>query len=221
MKITPTDTAPIPLAWVGPIHLVGPHLEATLQVPLATFETPLWPSVNRGARVTAQSGGIRTELIHDTMTRSILLEGNNAASVTRVAHALADHTEDLRALVASTSSFAQFQSLTSHVVGNLLYLRLAISSGDASGHNMVTKAADALMGWILERYPQLSYGSLSGNVCTDKKVSAANVSFSLIVCISVCLCLSLHLCFCLIVCLPECCISPECVCVSQCVFLSL
>ena len=39
---------------------------------------------------------------------------------------------------------------------------------------MATKAADALLHWILAQHPQLSYGSISGNLCTDKKVSAVN-----------------------------------------------
>ncbi len=39
---------------------------------------------------------------------------------------------------------------------------------------MVTKAADALMKWLLHEYPLLSYISISGNYCTDKKVCAVN-----------------------------------------------
>ncbi|MBR4684228.1 MAG: hydroxymethylglutaryl-CoA reductase, partial [Spirochaetia bacterium] len=47
-------------------------------------------------------------------------------------------------------------------------------TGDASGHNMVTNAADKIFGYILEKYPELSYCSISGNYCCDKKVSAVN-----------------------------------------------
>jgi hydroxymethylglutaryl-CoA reductase (NADPH) len=39
---------------------------------------------------------------------------------------------------------------------------------------MVTLAADRLLEWLLTRYPQLRYVSISGNYCTDKKVSAVN-----------------------------------------------
>jgi hydroxymethylglutaryl-CoA reductase (NADPH) len=39
---------------------------------------------------------------------------------------------------------------------------------------MVTKAADALLSWILQQYPALSYSTISGNFCTDKKTSAVN-----------------------------------------------
>jgi hydroxymethylglutaryl-CoA reductase (NADPH) len=60
------------------------------------------------------------------------------------------------------------------IVGNLLYLRLEMSTGDASGHNMVTGAAEAVMQWVLAEYPQLAHVSVSGNYCTDKKASAVN-----------------------------------------------
>jgi len=38
----------------------------------------------------------------------------------------------------------------------------------------VTKAADSLLHWILKNYPRLSYVSVSGNLCCDKKASAVN-----------------------------------------------
>jgi hydroxymethylglutaryl-CoA reductase (NADPH) len=56
----------------------------------------------------------------------------------------------------------------------LLYIRLAFETGDAAGHNMVTLAADHLLGWLLEKHPELRYVSISGNYCSDKKVSAVN-----------------------------------------------
>lgn len=55
-----------------------------------------------------------------------------------------------------------------------MFLRLEATTGDASGHNMLTKAADAVISWLLENYPSLKYVSISGNICVDKKVSAIN-----------------------------------------------
>jgi hydroxymethylglutaryl-CoA reductase (NADPH) len=39
---------------------------------------------------------------------------------------------------------------------------------------MATIAAENILNWILSEYPQLKYISISGNLCTDKKVSAVN-----------------------------------------------
>jgi hydroxymethylglutaryl-CoA reductase (NADPH) len=54
MKITPTmQFAQIPMQWVGPFQLTG-DIIATVEAPMATYETPLWPSVNRGSCVHPQ-----------------------------------------------------------------------------------------------------------------------------------------------------------------------
>ena len=42
---------PIPTKWVGPIRISGNAVQGEHEVPLATYESPLWPSVGRGARI--------------------------------------------------------------------------------------------------------------------------------------------------------------------------
>ena len=170
----PSSFAQIPMQSVGPLKLFGDVQTENLQIPLATYETPLWPSVARGARVTHHAGGIRVTIIDDRMTRSILLEADNAAQAHQAAQSLQNRQAELQALVNQSSRFAQLLALHSQIIGKLLYLRLEFQTGDASGHNMVTHAADRLIPWILAQYPELHYVSISGNYCTDKKVSAVN-----------------------------------------------
>ena len=159
---------------VGPIKIISPDYEAEVMVPMATFEAPLWPSTARGARVTRLAGGIRTVIVRDCMTRSLVVEATGAIEALRISQELAEHFTEISALIAKQSRYARFQNLHSEVLGNLLFLRLEINSGDASGHNMVTQAAEHLMNWLLAKYPELRYVSLSGNYCSDKKVSAVN-----------------------------------------------
>lgn len=71
-------SAAIPMKWVGPIRISGNVAETETAVPLATFETPLWPSVARGAKLSmAVARGIVTTLVDERMTRSILLEAED------------------------------------------------------------------------------------------------------------------------------------------------
>ena len=51
----------------------------------------------------------------------------------------------------------------------LLYLRLAFATGDASGYNMATKAAEQILRGLLAEFPDLKHVSVSGNYCPDKK----------------------------------------------------
>ena len=166
--------AAIPMRKVGPIRLSGPEVEGEALVPLATFETPLWPSVERGARVTAQAGGIRAAIFDERMTRSVLVDAPDAPGALALVRFVEASRAALAEVAAGTSRFARLKDVHFEVVGHLVYVRFEFSTGDAAGHNMVTRAADALLAWILEKRPECAYGSISGNYCCDKKASAVN-----------------------------------------------
>lgn len=170
----PIQHAAIPMRTIGPIKIAGPILQEEVLVPLATFETPLWPSTGRGAAISRLTSGIRTLVPEECMTRSVLVEGPDAEYVSYVARQLQENHEVLMQVVAATSRFTRLQTLHTQLVGNLLYIRFSMTTGDASGHNMTTKAADALLEWMLEHYSKLQYVSISSNYCADKKVSAVN-----------------------------------------------
>jgi hydroxymethylglutaryl-CoA reductase (NADPH) len=159
---------------IGPVRIVSPDVSEDVLVPLATYETPLWASCNRGAKVSVAAGGIRAVVVDDRMTRSVLLEAPDAAEALRAVSGAQQRKADLAGVVAGSSRFARLLDLHHQIVGNLVYLRLEMQTGDASGHNMATKAADAAIEWLLREYPKLKYVSVSGNYCTDKKASAVN-----------------------------------------------
>ena len=64
--------AHIPMRNIGPI-LIQTWAEK-ISVPLATFESPVWAAVNRGARVSRHTSGIEVVVVQECMTRSIILE---------------------------------------------------------------------------------------------------------------------------------------------------
>ena len=166
------EVTPIPTKWIGPVPFTHKDQNCEISVPLATYETTLWPSTNRGAKATRLSGGIQTTIQREGMTRSVIFTGPTAAACIEIADAL-NHDQILKAIQKS-SRHAVLKDIHTEVHGRNLYLRISIDSGNASGHNMVTKAADYVMEEILKTYPQLEYGSISGNMCVDKKVSAIN-----------------------------------------------
>jgi hydroxymethylglutaryl-CoA reductase (NADPH) len=168
------ETANIPLQWVGPIKIIGSEVAGEIEVPLATYETPLWPSTNRGASICRKAGGIRTVILDDRMTRSVLVEAKDGETAFLASQKLHQRKEEIAKLASLTSSYVRFLDMHTQIVGNLLYIRLEMTTGDASGHNMVTKAADHILTWICANYPELAYVSISGNYCTDKKVSCVN-----------------------------------------------
>lgn len=174
MKAHKLSQAPIPMRNVGPIKISGSVLDEKVTVPLATYETPLWHSVGRGARVSTLTDGIKTTVVDERMSRSILLEADDAYAAVEAVNSIKSRKGELNQVVAESSRFAQLIDMNSQIVANLIYLRLEFTTGDASGHNMVTNAADRIIPWILSEYPQLRYSSISGNYCSDKKATAVN-----------------------------------------------
>lgn len=170
-----TTMTPVPTSWVGPIRVSGEAMTGEQSVPLATYESPLWPSVGRGARVSRMvEGGIRATVVDERMTRSVLLRADDAAAALAASRAIHADLEGLRDAVAAQSRFTRLLEVHDEIVGGLLFVRFAFSVGDASGHNMVTQAADVLLARILDANPALAYGSVSGNLCSDKKATAVN-----------------------------------------------
>jgi len=168
------EVAAIPMKSAGPIKIISKELVGELKVPMATFETPVWPSTNRGAKVSRMCGGIQAVIIDDRMTRSIVLEAPSAQQAYAILESLQQREQDIAYVISTTGRFAKLKDWHCQIVGNLLYMRIAISSGDAAGHNMVTAAAEGILNWLLAQYSELNYVSISANYCVDKKVSAVN-----------------------------------------------
>lgn len=173
-KSSQEQIASIPMRTVGPVKIISAEVHEDIAIPLATFESPLWPSTHRGTRVCTAAGGIRATIIDERMTRSVLVEADSAAEVYQVYQEIKQRKDELQAIISETSRFAKLIDLNAQIVGSLLYLRFELLTGDAAGHNMVTLASDRLLDWMLKEYPVLRYVTISGNYCSDKKVSAVN-----------------------------------------------
>jgi hydroxymethylglutaryl-CoA reductase (NADPH) len=167
--------AGVPLRWVGPLRISGNVATIETTVPLATYESPLWPSVGRGARISMLvENGIVANLVGERMTRSVFVRATDSQTAYLAALEVDARLAELRDVVRTCSKFTELIGFHHEIVANLLFLRFEFTTGDAAGHNMATLAADALMKHILNTIPGISYGSISGNYCTDKKATAIN-----------------------------------------------
>lgn len=180
MNTAETFLTGVPTRWVGPLRVSGDAVSpdapyAEISVPLATYESPLWPSVGRGASISREiEGGIRTVVVDERMSRSVLFVTQSAVVAEHGASVVQQRFDELAEVVSAGSRHAKLIEIHPEVVGNLLFVRFAYKTGDASGHNMVTNASDAIMERILSWNIGLEYGSISGNFCSDKKATAVN-----------------------------------------------
>lgn len=171
----------IPTSQVGPIYFQNMHglhetiVDKEVIVPLATYETTLFHSVGRGAKVTRLAKTLQTTLISDHMTRSILIDAHQAKHAKDLSDYALSHLHFFQeSIVSKHSKYAVLKDIHTKIVGSLLFIRFAFETGDASGHNMTTFASDEIAKYLLDVFPNVHYVSVSGNYCTDKKASAVN-----------------------------------------------
>src|SRR6476646_7648708 len=188
-----TGAAVIPVSVVGPlvIDLGQYELEEPFGrvaetgrsqdqvfVPLAHTEGGLSASLYRGARAAAESGGFRTYVLADRMTRASCFICKSTEEAVQLARFLDAHVAEMRRWLSERgedwiSRFARLREVETHVVGPMCHVMWAFTTGDACGPNMMTRNAYALnMGFVMERAPvKPERAILEANMGGDKKVS--------------------------------------------------
>src|SRR6058998_1748323 len=188
-----TGAAVIPVSVVGPLEIALGEYELeepfgrvtetgrardAVYVPLAHTEGGLSASLYRGARAVAESGGFRTYVLRDRITRASCFVCRSTEEAVQLSRFLDAHVAEMRRWLAERdeewiSSFARLREVETHVVGSMCHVMWAYTTGDACGPNMMTRNAYALnMGYVLEQAPRKPERAiLEANMGGDKKVS--------------------------------------------------
>jgi hydroxymethylglutaryl-CoA reductase (NADPH) len=188
-----TGAAVLPVSVVGPLELElgeyelrepdGAVVETgrardSVFVPLAHTEGGLSASMHRGARAVAESGGFRTYVLADRITRASCFVCTSAADALALARWLEGELDAMRAWLAeqddpSLSKFARLREVKTHVVGSMCHVLWRWTTSDAVGANMMTRNSYVLnMGYVMERAPVKPERSiLEANMGGDKKPS--------------------------------------------------
>jgi hydroxymethylglutaryl-CoA reductase (NADPH) len=188
-----TGLAVIPVAVIGPlpIELGEYELEepaGTLReggrsvdevfVPLAQTEGSMAASLYRGARAAVESGGFRTFVLKDRMTRASCFICKSTGDAVVLAEWIEAEAESMRSWIAgledsSISRYAKLREVETHVAGPMCHVLWAWTTGDACGPNMMTRNSYALnMGYVMERAPvKPDRALLEANMGGDKKIS--------------------------------------------------
>jgi hydroxymethylglutaryl-CoA reductase (NADPH) len=147
-------------------------------VPLAHSEGGLSASMQRGAKAAAESGGFRTYVLHDRITRASCFICKSSEDAIALARWLGGQVDDMREWLAgleheSLSKRAVLREAKTHVVGPMCHVLWRWTTGDAVGANMMTRNAYVLnMGYVLERAPvRIERSMLEANMGGDKKPS--------------------------------------------------
>jgi hydroxymethylglutaryl-CoA reductase (NADPH) len=183
----------MPVSVVGPIEVElgeyelrepdGAVLETgrardSVFVPLAHTEGGLSASMHRGARAVTESGGFRTYVLADRITRASCFVCGSAADAIALARWVESELDAMRRWLEeqddpSLSKFARLREVKTHVVGPMCHVLWRWTTGDAVGANMMTRNSYVLnMGYVMERAPVKPERSiLEANMGGDKKPS--------------------------------------------------
>ena len=149
-------------------------------MPLAHTEGGLSISLFRGARAAEASGGFRTWVLGDRMTRASCFVCASTADAVALARFLEAHVAEMRRWVAERAELdpelskrAKLREVETHVVGPMCHVLWAWTTGDACGPNMMTRNSYALnMGFVMEQAPvKPERAILEANMGGDKKPS--------------------------------------------------
>ena len=189
-----TGVALVPVAVVGPVDVELGEYELEepegrlverdrardgVYVPLANTEGGLSISLYRGARAVGESGGFRTYVLKDRITRASAFLFKDVAQAVEFSRWIEGQLQEMRDWltsepVANLSKHAKLREIETHVVGPMCHVMYAYTTGDACGMNMITRNSYALnQGFVLERAPvKPARAMLEGNMGGDKKPSA-------------------------------------------------
>jgi hydroxymethylglutaryl-CoA reductase (NADPH) len=166
-------TVNIPVGIAGPLRIHGRAGTADYRVPLATTEAALVASYNRGSRLLTAAGGCNARVVDEAVSRTPVFALNSLTDAEVFADFVCKHSANLDSVVANVTSHGQLLAIRPVIEGNHVYIDLRFKTGDASGQNMVTFAAEAICNTILEYSPVTArYWFLEGNLSGDKKATA-------------------------------------------------
>jgi hydroxymethylglutaryl-CoA reductase (NADPH) len=188
-----TGVAVLPVSVIGPLSVslgdyelrepdgaVVERGRATddVYVPLAHSEGGLSASLYRGARAVSESGGFRTYVLADRITRASCFVCKSVDDAVALSRWLEGELDALRAWLEasddpSRSQWAKLREVKTHVVGPMCHALWRWTTGDAVGANMMTRNSYLLnMGYVREHAPvPVERTVLEANMGGDKKPS--------------------------------------------------
>jgi hydroxymethylglutaryl-CoA reductase (NADPH) len=166
-------TVKVPVGLVGPLRVNGLAAQGDYYLPLATTEAALVASYHRGATVITESGGCSVLTINEGVSRAPAFAFRSVLEAGRFVQWCIEHDGEIRSAAESTTKHGRLENLRFNVEGNHVYLVCEFTTGDASGQNMVTIAAQAVCDLLEASCPvKAAYGFVESNFSGDKKSSA-------------------------------------------------
>ena len=162
----------LPLGLAGPLRMNGVAAKGDYFIPLATTEAALVASYHRGCRLLTAAGGCSAMVLYESLSRAPAFVFKTAPEACRFIVWAVEEFEEFQKVAGTTTSHGKLMDMGVTLEGNHVYLNFEFTTGDASGQNMVTIAAQAICDHIVARSPVVPKRHyVESNLSGDKKAS--------------------------------------------------
>jgi hydroxymethylglutaryl-CoA reductase (NADPH) len=168
--------AQIPLGLIGPLKIQGKFTEGTFYVPFATTEGAMVLTYQRGAIAITKAGGARTSIIKDANHLDPVFIVKNLEEAENLVAWVETHFDQLKEKVSEVTDHGKLLEVIPFILGRRVALKIAFSTQDAMGGNMIGIATEKVCQFIAEHVAHEKY-LLRSNLSSEKKASGVNLLF--------------------------------------------
>ncbi|MGY0234147.1 phosphotransferase [Longispora urticae] len=165
----------VPVGIAGPLEIRGEYVSGHVYAPFATSEGALVASATRGAIAVSRSGGVRTRVLGQRMTRVPAFAVTSLDGAFTFANLVRDHHDELKAEAGRVSQHARLISVEPVIIGRVVYVYFTYETGDAAGQNMTTSCTWHAAQWLMRTAQplpdiEIEHFYIESNMSGDKKV---------------------------------------------------
>ena len=171
-------TAQFPIGTAGPLKILFQGAEENIYGAFCTTEGALVSSIARGTLAINLSGGCKTRLIENTVSRAPVFLFHDLDRALHFSTWVKTQITDLKKKTTEHSKFAQLLNVEAHVIVHDVHLLFTYSTGDAAGQNMTTFITASLVQTLKQNYFTAhsiwtEHTLIEGNLSSDKKATSS------------------------------------------------
>ena len=164
--------AQVPIGIAGPLDLHGEHAQGTFYVPIATTEGAIVRSYERGMVAISRAGGATARVVVDANQVAPFFRLSHVGDAVDFAREVPSRFDELAAAAQSTTRHGRLLDVEARPIGRDVVVRFRFHTADASGMNMIVKAADAACR-VLAADPRVRGFSMFSGAESEKHASGA------------------------------------------------
>ena len=130
----------VPLGIAGPLNIKGTSANGSFYIPMSTSEGALVASYSRGMNIINMCGGVETVTYDDYFIRSGMFKISSLQKSLELKRWCQSHESEIREIVLKASSHISIVKIEYDLTGTNFIASFYVTTGDAMGSNMASKA---------------------------------------------------------------------------------